>query len=140
MSSIRDFVSSFTKDIARPSRFDVYINLPPAINKFNVFDDTNILYRCESAQLPGRTLGTTEQKTYGPTEKFPYMTTFNHLDLTFIVDDDMNQKVFFDAWMNYINPLYNYNYRYKSDYSTVITINQYDVTNKPASNNGSCKD
>jgi hypothetical protein len=47
-----------------------------------------------------------------------------------MVDDDMNQKVFFDAWLNFINPTYNYNFRYKGDYSTAITINQYDVTNK----------
>jgi hypothetical protein len=52
------------------------------------------------------------------------------MDLTFIVDDDMQQKIFFDAWLNYINPLYNYNIRYKSDYTTAITVNQYDVENK----------
>jgi hypothetical protein len=31
--------------------------------------------------------------------------------------------------MNYINPQYNNNFRYKGNYSTIITINQYDVTN-----------
>ena len=131
MSNIRDFVSSFTKDIARPSRFDVYINLPPAVNNTNPLAATslNVLYRCESAQLPGRTLGTTEQKTYGPTEKFPYMTTFNDLDLTFIVDDDMSQKILFDSWLEHINPLSTNNYRYKEDYSADIRINQYSVDN-----------
>ena len=48
--------------------------------------------------------------------------------IAFIVDDDMQQKVFFDAWLNYINPQYNYNFRYKGDYVTTVTINQYDVT------------
>jgi hypothetical protein len=86
--------------------------------------------RCESAQLPGRTFATAEQKIgSNPIEKFPYETTYNDIDLTFIVDDDMSQKVFFDAWMNYINPTFNYNYRYKSDYASIITVNQYDVMN-----------
>jgi hypothetical protein len=42
----------------------------------------------------------------------------------------MQQRVFFDAWLNYINPTYNYNMRYKENYTTTITVNQYDVTNK----------
>jgi hypothetical protein len=76
-------------------------------------------------------LATTEQKIgSNPVEKYPYLTTFNDIQLTFIVDDDMSQKVFFDAWLNFINPQYNYNFRYKGDYATVITVNQYDVTNQ----------
>jgi hypothetical protein len=42
----------------------------------------------------------------------------------------MSQKVFFDAWLNYVNPLYNNNFRYKSDYATDLRITQYDVTNQ----------
>ena len=41
----------------------------------------------------------------------------------------MYQKVFFDAWINYINPTFSNNFRYKSDYSTTISINQYDQSN-----------
>ena len=127
--SINDFKSSFTKDIARPNKFDVNIPIPLTLIPY-ISSAKSLVYRCENAQLPGRTFATTEQKTYGPTEKMPYQTTYTDIDLTFIVDDDMNQKVFFDAWMNYINPLYNYNFRYKGDYATTITVNQYDVTNQ----------
>lgn len=127
--SINDFKASFQKDVARTNRFDVNIPVPLTLMPY-VSSAKNLMYRCESASLPGRTFGTMEQKTYGITEKFPYSNTYTDLDLTFIVDDDMNQKVFFDAWLNYINPLYNFNYRYKSDYSTVITVNQYDVNNQ----------
>lgn len=127
--SINDFKSSFNKDLARPSRFDVNIPVPLTMIPY-VSSAKSLNYRCESAQLPGRTFATTEQKTYGPVEKTPYLNTYTDIDLTFIVDDDMQQKVFFDAWMSYINPMYNYNMRYKGDYSTVITINQYDVNNQ----------
>jgi hypothetical protein len=127
--SINEFKSSFTKDIARPNRFDVSIPIPLVLIPY--FSSARSLnYRCENATLPGRTFATTEQKTYGPIEKFPYLTTYTDIDLTFIVDDDMQQKIFFDGWMDYINPLYNHNIRYKSDYTTAITINQYDVQNK----------
>lgn len=127
--NINDFKSSFTKDLARTNRFDVQIPVPLTLIPY-VSSAKSLTYRCETAQLPGRTFATTEQRTYGPIEKYPYLNTYGDLDLTFIVDDDMNQKVFFDAWMNYINPLYNNNMRYKGDYSTTIVINQYDVTNK----------
>jgi hypothetical protein len=74
---------------------------------------------------------TIEQKIgSNPVEKYPYLTGYNDIDLTFIVDGDMQQKIFFDAWMNFINPTYNYNFRYKSDYTTTMQINQYDVENK----------
>ena len=125
--SINEFKSSFTKDLARSSRFDVNINIPLAMIPY-LNSAKKLNYRCDSANLPGRTLGTTEQKTYGPIEKYPYMTTYNDMSLTFIVDDDMSQKVFFDAWMSYINPLYNNNYRYKGDYATTIIVNQYNVS------------
>lgn len=124
--SINDFKSSFKTDLARTNRFDVNIPVPLTLLPY-VSSAKDLKYRCEAAQLPGRTLATLEQRTYGPVEKFPYMNTYNDIDMVFLVDDDMNQKVFFDAWMNYINPLYNYNFRYKSDYSTVLTVNQYDV-------------
>ena len=128
--SINDFKASFQTDLARPNKFQVNIPVPLTLIPY-VSNAKNLVYRCENANLPGRTFATLEQKIgSNPVEKYPYMTTYNDLDLTFIVDDDMNQKVFFDAWMNFINPTYNYNFRYKGDYSTAITINQYDVTNQ----------
>jgi hypothetical protein len=125
--NINDFKSSFKGDLARTSKFDVNIPIPLTLLPY-VSSAKSLNYRCEATQLPGRTFGTLEQRTYGPVEKFPFMNTYNDIEMTFLLDDDMNQKVFLDAWFNYINPLYNYNYRYKSDYSTLMTVNQYDVT------------
>jgi hypothetical protein len=128
--NINDFKSSFTKDLAKSNRFDVIIPVPlPLVLERN--KARQLTYRCEEAQLPGRTLSTAELKIgSSPNEKYPYGTTFNDIDLTFIVDDTMNQKSFFDAWLNYINPSYSWNLRYKEDYATVITINQYDAQNR----------
>ena len=127
--NINEFKSSFSKDIARTNKFDVNINVPIVMLPY-ISNAKSLKYRCENANLPGRTLATTEQRTYGPIEKYPYLSTYNDIDLTFIVDDDMSQKLFFDGWLNYINPQYSNNLRYKGDYATIITINQYDVTNQ----------
>lgn len=127
--NISEFKSSFRQELARTSKFDVSIPVPLTLIPY-VASAKSLNYRCENANLPGRTLATAEQRTYGPIEKYPYLNTYADITLTFMIEDDMNQKVFFDAWLNYINPLYNNNFRYKSDYATVITVNQYDVTNK----------
>ena len=128
--NINDFKASFQKDLARPNKFDVNIPVPLTLIPY-VNNAKSLNYRCENASLPGRNLIPVEQKIgSNPVEKYPSLTSYTDIDLTFIVDDDMSQKVFFDAWLNFINPNYNFNFRYKSDYATIITINQYDVTNQ----------
>jgi len=133
MPSINDFKQSFKGDIARQNRFLVFIPTPVKfltdINLAGQFDVTrNLVFRCENAQLPGKTLATTEQRIYGPIEKHPYLATYNDIDLTFIVDDDMQQKNFFDDWLNFINPTSTNDFRYRQDYETIITVNQYTVS------------
>lgn len=126
--SINSFISSFKKDLARPSRFDVNIVLPQAL--ILQTNRQSLDLRCESTELPSRTLATAERK-FGaaPIEKFAYQSTYNDLTMTFIVSGDMSEKVIFDAWMELINPTSNFNFTYKKNYVTDITINQYDLEN-----------
>ena len=128
--SISEFKSSFRTDLARPSRFDVIIPIPVVLFQSPLVTSKSLTYRCEAAVLPGRTFETHEQKTYGPIEKFPHLTSYTDVDLTILMDDDMKQKYAFDAWLDNINSPIDNNYSYKDQYSTTITINQYDVTNK----------
>ena len=126
--SISDFKASFNLSPARANRFDVNIPIPVTMIQYlNI--GKQLTFRCENAELPGRTLATADQKTYGPVEKHPYMTTYNDINLGFIVSDDMSEKLFFDAWMEIINPSSNYNFKYRGDYVTTMTVNQYDATN-----------
>jgi hypothetical protein len=60
----------------------------------------------------------------------PYLTTYNDIDLTFLVDDEMREKLMFDSWLQLVSPTSNNNFNYKSEYATTITINQYDNTGK----------
>jgi hypothetical protein len=86
--------------------------------------------RCENAELPSRTFATADRKIgSNPVEKFPYQPTYNDVALTFIVGDNMNERIFFDTWQEFINPTYSFNFTYKTDYVSNITINQYDVEN-----------
>ena len=129
-SNVRDFVSSFKKDLARPSRFDVQIPIPILLAPFYKDTAKTLNYRCEVTELPGRTFATTERKIGSvPIQKMPYQTTYEDVQMTFIVGGDMNERMFFDQWMELINPNYSYNFRYKNQYATDIAINQYDMKN-----------
>ena len=126
--SITNFISSFQNDLARPNRFDVNIPIPLTLIQYRNISQ-RLTFRCENANLPGRTLNTTDQKIYNIVEKFPNQTTYQDMDMTFIVGGDMAEKQFFDAWLELINPTTNFNFKYKGDYATSVTINQYDVNN-----------
>jgi hypothetical protein len=130
MPSLTNFIQSFSSDIARPKQFDVTIPAPLPLIPY-LGTARNLSFRCESTQLPSRTFATAEQK-FGsnPVEKHPYHSQYNDVDMTFIVSDDMKEKLFFDAWMEYINPTITFDFNYKSDYISTLTINQYDVKNE----------
>jgi hypothetical protein len=42
----------------------------------------------------------------------------------------MEEKNFFDAWLEYINPSVTFNFKYKEKYAVNLRINQYDVRNR----------
>jgi hypothetical protein len=129
MPSLQEFKSSFKTELARPARFDVEIPVPLKLVAY-LGTGRNLRLRCENAELPSKTFATTERKIYGPTEKHPYLTTFNDSTFTFMVSDDMSEKKLFDAWMNLINPKTTFDLNYKNDYVTGITVNQYNVKNE----------
>jgi len=129
--ALQEFISSFSNvEVARPSRFLVDINL----NNFNIIAlykgqvTGGVKYRCENAELPGRTFGTVEQK-FGsnPSMKYPMHSSYTDISLSFLVSSDMAEKTFFDVWMEYINPSMTFDFGYKDDYVATIKIDQYDV-------------
>jgi len=127
--NINQFKSSFYTEVARPSRFDVTIPVPIVLAQY-ITAGRNLSFRCENAELPGRSFQTTEKKIgSAPIEKFPYHTMYNETSMTFIVGDDMKEKIFFDAWMELVNPTTNFNFQYKSNYAVDVSINQYSLTN-----------
>jgi hypothetical protein len=127
--SISEFKSSFSTDVARPSRFDVEVPIPLGLVPY-LGISRKLKFRCESTELPSRSISTVPMKIYGPVENYPYQTTFQDITLTFIVGDNMEEKLFFDAWLEWINPSLTYNFKFKGDYAVPLRINQYDVQNK----------
>lgn len=60
-------------------------------------------FRCEKAELPGRTLATTDDLVGGgPGMKLPYDITYNDTLLSIICSSDMKERIFFEKWMDFI--------------------------------------
>jgi len=127
--NITEFLSSFNGDPARPNRFDVSIPAPVPLLPY-LATSRKLTFRCETAQLPSRSFATADQK-FGsnPIEKHAYHSNYNESEMTFVVSNDMSEKIFFDMWMEYINPTMSFDFNYRDDYISTLVVNQYDNSN-----------
>jgi hypothetical protein len=110
------------------------LNRPISEGPLNKSSKTSITrylsLQCDTAELPGKTLQTTDVKIYGPTYKIPYQKQYNDISLSFICTNDFYERKLFDTWINAIMPSDTNNLRFAKDestrYMTDIQILQYD--------------
>lgn len=98
--NINEFKSNvISKGLAKTSKFFVDITRPSDVQ-------SNIKFLCDSASLPGIAFQTADvrQNGYGNIDSIPYVTTFETLQLTFLVDNDGDIYRYFHDWMfNIVN-------------------------------------
>jgi hypothetical protein len=96
--------------LARPNNFKVSLSLAstgvsgadvdimPALSSISgTFE-----FRCEKAELPGRTVATSDDTMSGTALKLPYDMTYNDIQLSIICSTDMLERKFFEQWMDFI--------------------------------------
>ena len=104
---ISDFKTSIG-NLVRPNLFNAtlsgYSKIVGGTDSGAFPDITNTFkFRCEKAELPGRTLATTEDAVGGgPSLKLPYDVTYNDMTLSIICSTDMKEREFFEIWMDKI--------------------------------------
>lgn len=124
---------------AKPSRFLIQIIPPFFVERPAGFEtriypadqgDLNRLrdltFQCESTELPGRNISTSDILIAGPSIKLPYTSNYNDISFTFYCTNDMYEKRIFDAWMNVICHRDDNLIEYRENYATTIGIFQYD--------------
>ena len=84
--------------IARPNLFNCYLTGSTSFDALI----PNFNFRCEKAEFPGRTIATTDDTFSGPTLKLPYDMTYNDITLSIICSEDMQERLFFEKWMDLI--------------------------------------
>ncbi len=64
--------------------------------------DKSITMMCDSVNLPGMSIGTTDVRIFGENREVPYMPLYPALDLSFILDREMKTRTFFEDWANQV--------------------------------------
>ena len=107
--------------IAKGCRFIVTIRPTYPIRTFT----GDLDYLCEAAEFPGRGFRVVQSRQYGPSQVTPINTEYVPVTMTFICRADSSERRFFDDWLDFINPVNNFNFAYPNDYYSEVEIFQY---------------
>jgi len=100
--AISSNVEAFLQKVAhgvRPNMFEAGIQFPSSIGA----DTTLVNMLCKSAALPASSVGTIEVPFRGRTVKIAGDRTFDNWTATFINDEDMKIRGYFEKWLELIN-------------------------------------
>ncbi|MBM3418220.1 MAG: hypothetical protein FJY17_04780 [Bacteroidetes bacterium] len=127
-------ISQFLADIrergiAKTSHFDVRLTPPVVISGGGSTGIAPLLtLRCDTAELPGRQIGATDNRIYGPIYKTPFDSSYAEITLTFIDTAKMDIRLFFENWMNQIFDSETNEINYIDNVVSSIFVTQYDVS------------
>jgi hypothetical protein len=80
-------------------------------------------FRCEASEMPGRTVATSDEQSYGPSIKHAYETTYSDINLQIIASADMRERAFFEIWVE--NIVNNTNFDASGGYSGKGGLSKY---------------
>jgi len=146
MKSLNAFKSSLGIDgVITTNRYDITINRSRALvigadlaTTLNNFDDSfdlvrTLQMRCETLNIPGIQIGTTEFKLHGgmPSLKIPNTRIYDEVQVTFLATKDLKDKYFFEEWLNDISDFTNNTIAYYNDVACDIVIDIYNESDEP---------
>jgi hypothetical protein len=119
------------KGLARNNNFEVLITPPASLSGgWNTKEDISLM--CEATTLPQLSITVRPLKIFGPAHQRPHAIEFGGegLPFTFLVDQDMTQKKFFDQWMASIVDINLFTVNSDDNYKTTIQIYQLNNESK----------
>jgi hypothetical protein len=107
--SISNFKTAIGKPV-RPNLFRAILRgwsdntvLTLLMNSYGIQDIKDFPFRCEKAELPGRSIATSDDTGGGgPALKLPYDVTYNDIQISIICSADMKERIFFESWIDSI--------------------------------------
>jgi hypothetical protein len=129
MATIKEFTAAVKSNgLARSNRYAVVFTVPMV---FNSDVTKKALMFCDQVQLPGTNFSTAQNRTFGEFRETPYEKLYEHINLSFYVDKDMQVKQLFDEWQNHIYDPKTRNFNYYDKYVTDISIEVQDGAGQP---------
>ena len=89
----KEFIANL-KAVGLPTASRFYVMLPNASNTLCMMVD--------QCSLPGLTLMTTEMRTFGEVREAPYGITYPPVQISTIVDNNSEAKIYFENWANLV--------------------------------------
>lgn len=101
--NIREFNSRIAKSgIGRTNYFEGYVLSGPGMSQLlNAYGSTDVPYRIESLNLPGRNMLTLEQRYHGVPRQLPYLSSYQPCTMTIILSQDYREREMFMRWQDY---------------------------------------
>lgn len=128
MASIDGIVGVLTRGgLTRTNRFDVHFSTPKGVWSAGM-TGRDMLMRCTSVTLPGKSYTTAERRIHGPFSKLPYESIFNDVTASFILSENLMEKDIFQQWQDVVQNKDTGNFGYYDDYITDILIIPKTVT------------
>lgn len=107
--------------LAFANRYEVIINAP-ALYSFS--STRQLLIRCDSVVIPGRSFNTVPYRIYGPARNMPVEQIYSgEINLSFILSADLRERNAFEVWMNAISSVQDYKMSYYQEYAGLMQIN-----------------
>lgn len=128
MATIKEFTAAVKNNgLARSNRYAVSFVVPMV---FNSEVTKKALMFCDQIQIPGTNFSTTQNRTFGEFRETPYEKLYEHINVSFYVDRNMQVKQLFDEWTNHIYNPNTRTFNYYDKYVTDTTIEVQDIANK----------
>jgi len=116
--------------LAKANKFSVMITPPGTMNSGIQSDQVQFL--CHTAELPGKQFSTVEDRIYGVEVMKPYAVSYEPVSLTFYNTNDFSPKMFWEDWIEHIQPRGSRNMRYYNHMYGSIQIYHYpEIANEP---------
>lgn len=133
MSTLNEFIAAIkTEGLAKTNRYIAKIGIPGLLNgQFHSTTLRKLEFYCEATQLPGMSISTQQSRMFGEFREMPYERLFDNITLTFLVDNTLDTKAFFDTWINSIQDPAKRTFNYYNDYISDIDIEVLDTDDSP---------
>jgi hypothetical protein len=101
----QNIISSLAKSgVAHSGYFEVFIisniQRPTTFDKSG--DESQMRFRAEAAEIPGRSLATVDQRfdNYSPVSRVVTGQTYTDVTVSFLLSEDMREKEYFERWQD----------------------------------------
>jgi hypothetical protein len=90
----------------------------------------DLMYLCETAELPGRGFNNVDVRYYGPGFKLPFQSSYEDINMVFLTRMNSFERRFFDDWLDVINPVNQFHFEYRDNYKAKIKLFQIRETGR----------